>query len=106
MPHDATSLTDILLASSSQLLACATDENWMRFGELLPEYIHNLHKLCHATNSPSVTESRAQIKARMLHLQVQHEALINHTRGRLDVLSQSMASLHKSRSTARAYNAF
>lgn len=106
MPHNALAQTEDLLASSTQLLAFATAEDWLNFGELMPEYMLRLQALCNVCFSLNDPAAQAQIKPVMLRLQAQHDAIISHTLSRRDELTSAMATLQKSRDTARAYTAF
>jgi hypothetical protein len=106
MPHNALLQTEDLLASSTELLAFATAEDWVNFGELMPQYMLRLQALCNVCFSLNDPDAQAQIKPVMLRLQAQHDAVISHTRNRLDQLSYAVTSLQKSRNTARAYSDF
>lgn len=106
MPHNALPQMEDLLASSTELLAFATAEDWVSFGELMPQYMLRLQALCNVCFSLNDPDLQVQIKPVMLRLQAQHDAIISHTRNRRDQLSYAMASLQKSRNTARAYNDF
>jgi len=106
MSHNALSQSEDLLASSTQLLAFASAEDWANFGELMPEYMLRLQALCDTCLPLNDPDVQARIMPAMQRLRAQHETIISHARKRRDALSHAMTSLKKSRATARAYNEF
>lgn len=93
------------LAYNQRLLALAEQQEWSSFSECLNAYTPLLAALCAGDFNALEGTQRTEVAVRLAHLLTEDEWLRQRIQQRLVKLHSDIAAIHKSRHTARAYNA-